>query len=798
MASSANRVSRPSRWHVKPGPCLYQQQIVLLTGGRHQHRDGLGGGGKRALPYAVDGHQRVGFGIVGRDIALRDLVDHHVESGNNPLAPVAADGRHIDPVSFGKAETAGIRPVHEHHVALALDAAIAIVHAVDSRVVLIVGAQALQQQHRLIAHLFGMAGTLRQHRVRQGAGTKLGAAAGGIPRQLRRGVVQMKAARLLDARIEIGETGDGLLDEIANTPIVITQGEPVDNFATHGGMSHPRHYVGLGEAERRHRLGRTGRGVHHAEGILHRDLLVAGALDIELGSAEAGQDQRRLAHLQMAAVELGADLHIEQRLLHGPVGEVGVGGRCGQIAAQADEHLALAFVQRLERLIDIVTTSPRQAHPQVTLEPVDKGGGRLLVDPHGAVALHVAVAPYRTEPSPRLANLATHQVQVDDFTDGVDRVQMLGQPHGPAADDAAAGGKYPGRLHYVVSDQPGLQLDFGPAGGAHLRLILIKMAGVAGDEVAIHHLWRLFQHVLGHAANGGHVAAQLGRQILMADGGGCRGQQLERALRTGKALEGHLFEVVEADNLAAISRRLAQGIHHARMVGTRILAIDEHGLGTVKIIQHHCALADADRLSQRHPARLVAHVGAVGEVVGAKQAAKQLIEVGSLVAGTARGVELHLVRAVEPLEGIGDKLKGVVPAYRLIVIGRRIVAQRLGQPPLILQPVIALGGQLAHRVGRKKLGPHRLAGRLPGHRLSAVFTELEGAVIVVAPGTARAVEAVCLVDPQQILDVLAGLLAAQHLLHGGLQRRKTACFGRLFNMAHGTLRWDPPGDSWSS
>lgn len=434
----------------------------------------------------------------------------------------------------------------------------------------------------------------------------------------------------------------------------------------------------------------------------------------------------------------------------------------------------------------------------MTLEPVDKGGSGLFVDPHGAVALHVAVTPYRTEPCPRLANLATHQVQVDDFANGIDRVQMLGHPHCPAADDALAGGKDLGCLHDVGASQAGLLLDCRPVGGTHLRLVLGKVAGVAGDEVPIHHLWRLFQDELGHAADGGHVAPQFRRQVLVADGGGRRGQQLQRALRAGEALQRHLFQVVEADDLAAAARCLAQGIHHARVVGTRILTIDEHRIGLVEVIQHHSAFADTDRLDQRHPARLVAHVGAIGEVVGAKQAAKQLIKIRSLVAGTARGVELHLVRAIQPLEGVGNQDEGVVPAYRLVVIGRRVVAHRLGQPPLILEPVVALGGQLAHRVGGEELGPHRLAGGFPGHRLGAVFTELEGAVVVVPPGTARAVEAVGLVYPQQVLDVLTGLLAAQHLFHGGLQGRKTAGFGGLFNMTHGTLRWDPPADSWSS
>ena len=194
----------------------------------------------------------------------------------------------------------------------------------------------------------------------------------------------------------------------------------------------------------------------------------------------------------------------------------------------------------------------------------------------------------------------------------------------------------------------------------------------------------------------------------------------------------------------------------------------------------------------------MAHVGAVGEVVGAIEATKQLIEVGGFVAGAPRGVELHLVGAGQALEFVGNESKRLIPANRLVVIGGRVVAQGLGQSPLVFEPVVALGGEAAHRMLGEEVGPHRLAGGLPGHRLGAVLAELEGPLLVVTPGAARAVEAVGLVDPQQVLDVLTGLLAAQHLFHGGLQGRKTAGFGGLFNMTHGTLRWDPPGDSWSS
>ncbi|MNU77796.1 hypothetical protein D3C71_673790 [compost metagenome] len=399
------------------------------------------------------------------------------------------------------------------------------------------------------------------------------------------------------------------------------------------------------------------------------------------------------------------------------------------------------------------------------------------------------MAAHRAEPRPRLANLAAHQVQVDYLADGVDRVLVLGDPHSPAADHAVALGKDPGRLADGVPAKPGLGLYLGPVGGAHLLKVLIKVRGMLLDEGEIDASALLLQDVLGHAAHRRHVTAQLGGQVLVADAGGRRGQQLGRALGAGEALQRHLFEVVEGDNLAALARRLAQGVHHARVVGTRVLAEHEDRLGDVEVLQHHSALAHPDRLDKADAARLVAHVGAVREVVGAIETAEQLIEVGCLIASAPRGIELHLVRARQALELVRDEGKGLVPAYRLVVIAGRVVAQRLRQTALIFEPVVALAGEAAHRMLGKERGPHRLAGRLPGHRLGAVLAELEGPLLVVTPGTARAIEAIGLVDPQQVLDVLAGLLAAQHLLEGGLQRRKSTGLGWFLNMTgHWVLR----------
>lgn len=176
--------------------------------------------------------------------------------------------------------------------------------------------------------------------------------------------------------------------------------------------------------------------------------------------------------------------------------------------------------------------------------------------------------------------------------------------------------------------------------------------------------------------------------------------------------------------------------------------------------------------------------------------ANRVAKKAKLNLGQQRRVQANRERRLqkEHTTVVDDTLFG--PAIEGVVISR--FGQHADVEALILEPVVALGRQLAYRVGGEKLGPHRLAGGFPGHRLGAVFTKLEGAVVVVTPGAARAVEAIGLVDPQQVLDVLTGLLAAQHLFHGGLQGRKTAGFGGLFNMTHGTLRWDPPDDSWSS
>ena len=59
------------------------------------------------------------------------------------------------------------------------------------------------------------------------------------------------------------------------------------------------------------------------------------------------------------------------------------------------------------------------------------------------------------------------------------------------------------------------------------------------------------------------------------------------------------------------------------------------------------------------------------------------------------------------------------------MVGRAIVAHRLGQAALLLQPVIALLFQFADGVGGEELPRHLALGELEGDGLGAVLAKLE-------------------------------------------------------------------------
>ncbi|MNM58733.1 hypothetical protein D3C81_699720 [compost metagenome] len=269
------------------------------------------------------------------------------------------------------------------------------------------------------------------------------------------------------------------------------------------------------------------------------------------------------------------------------------------------------------------------------------------------------------------------------------------------------------------------------------------------------------QDELGHAAQHRHVAAQgraeergVGRAVAV-------GQHLQRVLRVLEAFQAALLERIDAHHLGPTLHRITQRIEHARVVGAGVLAPDEDSVGVFEIIERHRALADADALAEGDAAGLVAHVRAVGEIVGAIGPHEQLIEVRRFVAGAPRGVELGLVRAGQVVQLAGDQGEGGVPGDRLVAVAGRVVDHRFGQPALILQPVVALLKQRGDAVAREERGVDTAFGGFPVDRLGAVLAELDHAAFGrVAPSAAGAVEAAVLVGLEQRANVFQGVVAA--------------------------------------
>jgi hypothetical protein len=137
----------------------------------------------------------------------------------------------------------------------------------------------------------------------------------------------------------------------------------------------------------------------------------------------------------------------------------------------------------------------------------------------------------------------------------------------------------------------------------------------------------------------------------------------------------------------------------------------------------------------------------------------------------------------------GDHRERVVPTDRDVAVGRRLVSHGLGEPPLLLQPVVAVLREFGHGVRRKEVPPDSPLRQFERDRLGPVLAEFERTrVLGIGPRAARAVEAVGLVHRQQRLRSLEhDALLAQRDRHcakraptaGGtvIRLKDSACLG---------------------
>ena len=150
------------------------------------------------------------------------------------------------------------------------------------------------------------------------------------------------------------------------------------------------------------------------------------------------------------------------------------------------------------------------------------------------------------------------------------------------------------------------------------------------------------QHVLAEA----HQAPRCRRRAAPADT--CERASVARpvsismrVLRIDETLESPFAHRVEGDDLAAALDRLLQRMQEARAVRAGVLAEIEDRVAMLEIFQHAGADRRTDNLLQRDRSRLVAHVGAVGQIVVAIHPGEQAVEIGRLERCLAGRVEDH-------------------------------------------------------------------------------------------------------------------------------------------------------------
>ena len=158
---------------------------------------------------------------MGRDRALGDIVRDRRQVPHNTLARfrfLTWNDRNIDEIAVLQSAAGEVAFVDEHDVAPPRNSAIAIIHAVDRRVVLIMASDCRECENLIVGHtrIFiepGIDEKLRFLRRRQ-------------PIAFRCGNIQPKSTRLLDPRIEVCEVRKYRLDGIARISRVYGRPRP--------------------------------------------------------------------------------------------------------------------------------------------------------------------------------------------------------------------------------------------------------------------------------------------------------------------------------------------------------------------------------------------------------------------------------------------------------------------------------------------------------------------------------------------------------------------------------------------
>ena len=419
----------------------------------------------------------------------------------------------------------------------------------------------------------------------------------------------------------------------------------------------------------------------------------------------------------------------------------------------------LARDYRLAGLDGVQALLARRLETILLVQPVERNQFRLLGDADGALALNIRMSAHRADTCAPLADIAAEQQQVGDHLYGLDALTVLGQAH---AVDADHRGRPAHRLRLpppsrarVKPDRFSRSLPRPPRGIAKSSKPCVCSAIKAWSSTvgrsAVRAASSSSNRALQIPGDRRDIAAGLDLMILRADLRRGAGQHLEWRLRIGEALQAAFAQRIESDDRHAARRASCSACSIRGLLLPTFWPKKKMQSVCSKSSKRHRSDRHADAFGQRDRGALVAHIRAVGQVVGAVKPRHQRVHIGRFERSAARGVEDDRFRIVERLQLAADRLKRLVPFHRDIAVGLGFPAHRAGQPARLLEIVVAPGiEQSRQRVAGKECGVGAAGGELPGRRLRAVLAELEYMRIGrLGPGAAHAGKSVRLVLSQQ-------------------------------------------------
>jgi hypothetical protein len=145
---------------------------------------------------------------------------------------------------------------------------------------------------------------------------------------------------------------------------------------------------------------------------------------------------------------------------------------------------------------------------------------------------------------------------------------------------------------------------------------------------------------------------------------------------------------IDGDDCSAVPFGRFERRQHARVVCSWIVAENENRVALIEVIKRHRSLADANGFGESGAARLVAHIGTIGQIVGPELPRKQLEQKRGFIACFPRRIEDGFVRPGERAKLRTDESEGVAPFDGLVMRTTLSFDHWDRQASLGVQPII--------------------------------------------------------------------------------------------------------------